>query len=168
MMWHTFGQPVGIMAVTVSLTAGGVLQRFPDLRVGLLEGNCGWAPWLLDRLDEHWEWVGAWTRPDLDRAPSEYFRSNCYLSIEADEHAGAYYVDAFGDDNLVFSTDYPHGDSKYPHAVEAFLELPLTDDTKRKVAVGQLVPPLRRALLTPAKMGRPRARGAPSHDHPAE
>ena len=33
----------------------------------------------------------------------------------------------------MFSTDYPHGDSKYPHSVEAFLDLPLTDDTKRKV-----------------------------------
>ncbi len=132
MMWHTFGQPIGIMAATVSFTAGGVLQRFPDLRAGLLEGNCGWAPWLLDRLDEHWEWVGNMDAPDLERAPSEYFRSNCFLSIEADERAARYYVDAFGDDNLVFSTDYPHGDSKYPHAVEAFLTLPLDDDTKRK------------------------------------
>ena len=85
MMWHTFGQPIGIMAVTASITAGGVLQRFPDLRVGLLEGNCGWAPWMLDRLDEHWEWVGDKDAPELDRAPSEYFRSNCFLSIEADE-----------------------------------------------------------------------------------
>jgi len=70
MMWHTFGQPVGIMAMTVSITAGGVLQRFPQLRVGLLEGNCGWAPWLLDRLDEHWEWVGDKDAPGLDRRPS--------------------------------------------------------------------------------------------------
>ena len=44
-----------------------------------------------------------------------------------------YYVDSFGDDNLVFSTDYPHGDSKFPAAVAAFLELPLRDETKRKV-----------------------------------
>ena len=45
-----------------------------------------------------------------------------------------YYVDGFGDDNLVFSTDYPHGDSKYPHAVIGFLDLPvLTDDSKRKI-----------------------------------
>ncbi len=132
MMWHTFGQPVGIMAVTVSITAGGVLQRFPDLRVGLLEGNCGWAPWLLDRLDEHWEWVGDKDAPGLDRRPSEYFRSNCFLSIEADERPARYYVDWFGNDNLVFSTDYPHGDSKFPASVSAFLELPIDDDTKRK------------------------------------
>jgi predicted TIM-barrel fold metal-dependent hydrolase len=132
MMWHTFGQPVGIMAVTVSITAGGVLQRFPDLRVGLLEGNCGWAPWLLDRLDEHWEWVGDKDAPGLDRRPSEYFRSNCFLSIEADERPARYYVDWFGNDNLVFSTDYPHGDSKFPASVSAFLELPIDADTKRK------------------------------------
>jgi uncharacterized protein len=132
MMWHTFGQPVGIMAVTVSITAGGVLQRFPDLRVGLLEGNCGWAPWLLDRLDEHWEWVGDKDAPGLDRRPSEYFRSNCFLSIEADERPARYYVDWFGNDNLVFSTDYPHGDSKFPASVAAFLELPIDEDTKRK------------------------------------
>jgi len=134
MLWHTFGQPVGIMAVTASLTGGGVLHRFPGLRVGLLEGNCGWAPWLLHRLDEHWEWVGGLDAPELDRPPSAYFRSNCFLSIEADELPARYYVEEFGDDNLVFSTDYPHGDSKYPDSVSAFLELPgLTDDTKRKI-----------------------------------
>jgi predicted TIM-barrel fold metal-dependent hydrolase len=133
MMWHTFGQPLGIMAVTVSLTGGGVLQRFPNLRVGLLEGNCGWAPWLLQRLDEHWEWIGDKDAPDLDRAPSEYFRSNCFLSVEADESTAKYYIDWFGDDNLVFSTDYPHGDSKYPHAVSSFLELPISEESKRKI-----------------------------------
>ncbi|HXY94728.1 MAG TPA: amidohydrolase family protein [Acidimicrobiia bacterium] len=133
MMWHTFGQPLGIMAVIVSFASGGVIQRFPNLRVGLLEGNCGWAPWLLHRLDEHWEWTGPTDAPDLDRAPSEFFRSNCFLSVEADEWPVKYYVDAFGDDNLVFSTDYPHGDSKYPDSVKGFLELPIPDDTKRKI-----------------------------------
>ena len=63
--YDPFGQPVGIMAVTASLTGGGVLHRFPGLRVGLLEGNCGWAPWLLHRLDEHWEWVGGLDAPEL-------------------------------------------------------------------------------------------------------
>ena len=59
MMWHTFSQPLGIMATAVSLTAGGVCERFPKLRFALLEGNCSWAPWLFYRLDEHYEWLGA-------------------------------------------------------------------------------------------------------------
>jgi len=133
MMWHVFNQPLGIMAVLVSLTSGGVLQRFPDLKVALLEGNCGWAPWLLQRLDEHWEWVGAMDAPDLEKAPSEFFRTNCYVSVEADEDTVKYYVDWFGDDNIVFSTDYPHGDSKYPDSVKAFMKLPLSDESKQKI-----------------------------------
>jgi predicted TIM-barrel fold metal-dependent hydrolase len=133
MMWHTFNQPLGMMTVAVSLTAGGVLERFPTLRVGLLEGNCGWAPWLLQRLDEHWEWVGAAEAPDLTMKPSEYFRRNCYLSVEADEESVKYYVDAYGDENIVFSTDYPHADSKYPRSVEAFRRLPLSPASQKRI-----------------------------------
>jgi predicted TIM-barrel fold metal-dependent hydrolase len=133
MMWHVFNQPLGMMTVAVSLTAGGVFERFPKLRVALLEGNCSWAPWLLTRLDEHYEWVGHYEAPELRRKPSEYFRSNCFLSVEADEETATQYVDWFGDENLVFSTDYPHADSKYPHAVETFLKLPISDQSKRKI-----------------------------------
>jgi predicted TIM-barrel fold metal-dependent hydrolase len=88
---------------------------------------------LLNRLDEHWEWTGAADAPDLDRPPSEFFRSNCFVSVEADEGPVKYYVDWFGDDNVVFSTDYPHGDSKYPDSSKEFLELPIPDETKRKI-----------------------------------
>jgi len=133
LMWHVFAQPLGIMATTVSLCAGGVLERFPKLRVGLLEGNCAWAPWLLHRLDEHYEWVGWFEAPDLGMKPSEYFLRSCFLSIEADEEPAKDYVARFGDANLVFSTDYPHGDSKYPHAVEAFEKLPLPEASKIRI-----------------------------------
>ncbi len=34
---------------------------------------------------------------------------------------------------MVFSTDYPHADSKFPHATKAFLDLPFEDGTKKKV-----------------------------------
>jgi len=65
--------------------------------------------------------------------PSEYFRRNCWLSVEADEETVRQYVEVFGDDNLVFSTDYPHADSKYPRAVESFRGLPLSESAKRKI-----------------------------------
>jgi uncharacterized protein len=66
-------------------------------------------------------------------APSEYFKRQCYVSVEPDEAPARYMVEQFGADQIVFSTDYPHGDSRYPAAVESFLELPLSDEAKRKI-----------------------------------
>jgi len=67
------------------------------------------------------------------RKPSDYLLSNCFVSCEADEETAKYYFDRFGDDNVVYSTDYPHADSKFPGATACFLELPFADSTKRKV-----------------------------------
>ena len=67
MLWHPFNQPLGIMFVITCLTSGGILERFPGLRVGLLEGNCSWAPFMMYRLDEHWEWTGKYEAPDVLR-----------------------------------------------------------------------------------------------------
>ena len=46
---------------------------------------------------------------------------------------GNLFIADFGADQLVYSTDYPHGDSRYPRATESFLELPICDDDKRKI-----------------------------------
>jgi predicted TIM-barrel fold metal-dependent hydrolase len=65
--------------------------------------------------------------------PSELFKRQVWVSVEPDEGPARYTIEEFGCDNLVFSTDYPHGDSKYPEAVKNFLELPLSDEQKRKI-----------------------------------
>jgi predicted TIM-barrel fold metal-dependent hydrolase len=132
MMWHTFSHCLGPMAALVSFIGGGVFDRFPGLRAGFLEGNCSWAPWLVHRLeDQYLDYVGR-HEVRLARRPSEYFVDHCLVSIEADEEPAALYVQHFGDDNLGFSTDFPHPDAKFPHAVERFLELPLPEESKRK------------------------------------
>lgn len=132
MMWHTFSHSLGPMSALVSFCGGGVFDRFPSLRAGFLEANCSWAPWLLHRLDEHYdEYVGRFEIA-LSKDPSEFFRSNCWVSVEADEAPATLYVQALGNDNVVFSTDYPHPDSKFPNAVDAFLAGALDDDSKRK------------------------------------
>ncbi len=132
MMWHTFAHSLGPMQALVSLTAGGVFDRFPKLRAAFLEGNCSWAPWLLARLDEHYEdYIGKY-EVKLSMKPSDYFKRNCYVSVESDEATVKLYVDWLGNDNVVFSTDYPHVDSKFPHAVAKLLTLPVSEESKRK------------------------------------
>ena len=99
MMWHTFSHCLGPMSALVSMVGGGVFDRFPRLRAGFLEANCSWAPWLVHRLDEHYgEYVGR-HEITLSRSPAEVFRSNCWVSIEADEVAAPHFVSTFGDRN---------------------------------------------------------------------
>ncbi len=131
-MGHVVSHSLEMMQACVSMCMGGVLERFPRLRVAFLEGNCAWAPWLLWRMDEHVEWRGAVEAPDLALKPSEYFRRQCWVSVECDETPAVHAAETLAD-NIVFSTDYPHGDSKYPRATEQFLKLPLPAETARKI-----------------------------------
>ena len=133
MLKHVYCHPVEQMLAVGSFCLGGILERHPKLRVAFLEGNCGWVPFLLWRMDEHWERQGDVYAADLRAAPSEYFKRQCFVSVECDEEPVKYVIDAIGDDRLVFSTDFPHGDSKFPRAVEAFLQLPISEQSKRKI-----------------------------------
>lgn len=133
MLRHTFCHPVEQMLAAASFCGGGVLERHPGLRVAFLEGNCSWLPFLLWRLDEHYEQQGDIWAPELKLKPTDYFKRQSYASVECDEEPVKYTIDWMGNRNLVFSTDYPHADSKFPKAVERFLELPISDDDKRRI-----------------------------------
>ncbi len=131
---HAFSFPIPLMLSIGCVTAGGLLHRFPRLRMAFLEGNCSWAPWVLYRLDDQWETYGDSQEIQLDLKPSEYFVRQCYVSTETDGELLHHLVDSIGDDNVVLSTDYPHTDSSYPHAVESFLNYDkVSEKTKRKV-----------------------------------
>ena len=133
MMQHTVSHPFNMMEALVDFVMGGVLERFPGLRLAFLECNCSWAPFLLWRMDEHFEWRGELDAPYLNLKPSDYFKRQCFLSLECDEEPARYAVDWMGEDNIVFSTDYPHSDSKYPNSSRSLLTLPLPESAKRKI-----------------------------------
>jgi uncharacterized protein len=133
MLRHTACHPMEQMLALISFCGGGILERHPRLRVGFLEGNCSWLPFLLWRLDEHAEWIGDLYAPDLSLKPSEYFTRQCFVSVECDEAPVIGVLEQVGARNLVFSTDFPHPDCKYPHAVEQFLALPIPEATKRNI-----------------------------------
>src|SRR2546425_6032649 len=133
MLKQVYRHPMRKMLACGSFCMGGILERHPNLRVAFLEGNCSWAPFLLWRLDAHHEVT--FRRPDslLTMKPSEYFKRQCFVSVEADEYFVKQVIDYMGDDTIVFSTDWPHLDSKYPQAVESFMKLPISDESKRKI-----------------------------------
>jgi uncharacterized protein len=131
---HTYSHPVEQMMALGAFTAGGVCERHPRLRAAFLEGNCSWLPWLLWRLDEHWEMFADVWSPDTTMKPSEYFKRQCWVSVDCEETPLKYAVDYLGkSDKIIFSTDFPHVDAQFPHSSDEFLKLPITDEDKRKI-----------------------------------
>ena len=96
-----------------SLVAEGAFDRFPTLRVSLLESGFAWLPAFLWRFDKYWRGLRRevpWTK----RAPSEYVRDHVRVALQPmdgplDGDQLLTVVDQLGSDEvLMFSSDYPH------------------------------------------------------------
>jgi uncharacterized protein len=87
------------------LILGGVLERFPRLRVGMHETHLTWIPSWLQLLDERF----AAKRPG-SVTPSESYRRQCFASAFPDEPGVRGFIESLGTANLVFSSDWPHRD----------------------------------------------------------
>jgi predicted TIM-barrel fold metal-dependent hydrolase len=133
LMRHLCTHVTGQMVTMVDVIIGGVLERFPKLKVGFLECNCGWAPSWLSRMDRHWQQLGESDAPMLTMKPSEYFKRQCVIGCEGDEREIGAVIQLMGDENLVFSTDYPHSDSDFPHSTEEFLRQEIPTESRRKI-----------------------------------
>jgi predicted TIM-barrel fold metal-dependent hydrolase len=131
---HACVHPMEQQMAMASLIVQGVFERHPGLRVAFMESGSAWSPAWLHRLDEHAELVGWRDAPHLTAKPSEYFARQCFISCDPDEELLYQVVDVFGDRNVIFATDFPHPDSKYPNALKSFLGLPrVTEDSKRRI-----------------------------------
>jgi len=106
-----------------SIIGSGVMDRYPDLRVGVLEAGHGWLPFWVKRLDEHQISIPS-ALPKLARTPSEYVSSGRYFqSIEMSEgqEVTKSVIDILGEDILMYASDYPHGESWFPISVDTVM-----------------------------------------------
>jgi predicted TIM-barrel fold metal-dependent hydrolase len=130
---NAFRNPIELMLAVGSFCAGGVLERFPNLRVAFLEGNCSWLPWVLYRLDERWDLRKGYANEPLSQKPSDYFLRQCYISVDVEEGLVVDVVKRMGDENVVISTDYPHADSHWPDAINHFMAMDLPSGARKKI-----------------------------------
>lgn len=120
----------------VSFMAGGILDRFPKLKVGFFEAGVEWVPYWLDRLERFYRQPPAGSKKsDLpSRSPIEYIRSGrIYFSCELDEKRIGDVVEAIGDDCIVYASDLPHSHRVFD-AVKLFhARTDIPSVTKRKI-----------------------------------
>jgi predicted TIM-barrel fold metal-dependent hydrolase len=112
-MLHMTGHPWQQMRAMAAMVGGGIYERFPMLRVAHLESGCGWVPYWMERMDEHFETLG-YTVPRLRSKPSEHLTGGrCFVSFEADETLLPAVAGVLGDTQLVYASDYPHYDADW-------------------------------------------------------
>lgn len=104
-----------VQAAFAALCQGAVFDRFPQLKVLLLETGGGWIAHFLERLDAKHKLL-SW-KTGLKHYPSEYFRRQCWISFDPDETTIPAMVQHCGADKFIWASDFPHFDAS-PAAVE--------------------------------------------------
>jgi predicted TIM-barrel fold metal-dependent hydrolase len=115
--------PIVMAECIADWTVSGVLERWPGLRIVLVESGIGWIPYFLERLDTMVVNHGWETFPDhaIKEKPSFYWHRNMAATFEQDT-VGMRLLDLIGVENLMWATDYPHPDSTWPRSREVLEE----------------------------------------------
>jgi predicted TIM-barrel fold metal-dependent hydrolase len=97
------------------LVYGGVLEKFPNLRIVSAENDVGWMAYFMYRLDTIQNRLGAMGGMKLPMRASEYIKRQVYATFISDP----VFVDSlerYGPDNIMWSSDYPHTAATFPRS----------------------------------------------------
>jgi aminocarboxymuconate-semialdehyde decarboxylase len=125
------------MVGMASLTLGGLLEEFPNLKFCFFEAGGSWLPWVMYTLDRVYN-----VEPQCARCsvpPSELIKKACYVSVEPDENPIVQAVAAIGSENFIIGSDYPHPPSTYPTTASGIERMEgLSDRAKDDILGGNL------------------------------
>ena len=100
----------GVRHAFTTLFDFGVFDRFPRLKVVVLESGGGWIGYWLDRLDAVYAATFLGEGVPLAEKPSVYFRRQCWISCDPDERTIPALTELLGADRFFWASDFPHPD----------------------------------------------------------
>lgn len=109
---------VGNARVVVNVIVSGLLDRHPTLKIVSVESGCGWIPFILEALDYELHENAPARLAQLELLPSEYFRRQMYATTWFERANVAHAIEAVGEDNVMFETDFPHPTCLFPRPLE--------------------------------------------------
>jgi len=133
---RALGMPFPLAIAATGMIVDGVFDRFPQLRVGFMEGGTAWMPLVIDRLAREVAYGGL----TLPRPPEAYFTADrMFVGCEGNEKALAYAIARVGPQPFMFASDFPHEITiaNCMDEIHEILERPdLTQDDKAAILGG--------------------------------
>ncbi len=118
-----------IVTTVYDIIWSGVFERHPTLKVVIVEGEIGWAPFILQQWDYYYKRNRKAGHPNTDfsinRLPSEIFEDHMYMTF-MDDFVGGQALNYWGDRNCMWSSDYPHPNMTWPNS-RAFIARQIGD-----------------------------------------
>jgi predicted TIM-barrel fold metal-dependent hydrolase len=115
--------PWAAMRAMSAFFGAGLMDRYPKIRYGVLESGFGWLPFWTKRMDDQVIYLG-YVNEDLKRKMSEYTTDGRFF-IAIEQHEGPEMAKMFnnflGDHLLMFGSDYPHAESRFPESADKVL-----------------------------------------------
>ena len=132
--------PLGLSEPLSILVFSGVMQRYPNIKFVFTESGASWLPYLKERMDITYKKHRYWTHSSLQEPPSVFVNRQVLMTFIEDDTAVRIRHEV-GLGNLMWSTDYPHSDSTWPHSWkyidEAFAEVP--PDERHQLVAGNAI-----------------------------
>lgn len=127
-LMYTVGMPSETSLAAASLILGGVIEKFPRLKICFAHGG-GSFPFILPRLDKGWK---VWPHLRLIEQPPSFYAKNFYFdSLVNDPLCVQYMVERFGHDKILTGSDYPFLLREVPPGDVIDHTLTLTEEQKR-------------------------------------
>src|SRR5438445_633723 len=123
-MGRCAGQTWGGQRFLSFMLMGGMLDRYPRLRVGTLECGHGWLPHWLLRLTRQIDYVRGSVSANLKHTPLEYARMGrvfCGIDFSEGVELTRAVIELVGDHVLMFESDYPHPETIFPDHADAVI-----------------------------------------------
>ncbi|MCY4441426.1 MAG: amidohydrolase family protein [Deltaproteobacteria bacterium] len=122
-----------VMMGFFSILGGGVLDRFPKLRVAFLEAGSEWIPYMVGRMD-HYHPVVAMLGNRSKKLPSEYLaEGRVYVTCEAEEPLLPQVIDLVGEDQILIEGDIPHAEARETGIEELRERTDISEAVKQKI-----------------------------------
>jgi uncharacterized protein len=122
-----------VMMGFFSIVGGGVLDRFPKLKVAFLEAGSEWIPYMVGRMD-HYHPVVQMLGNRSKKPPSEYLKEGrLYVTCEAEEPLLPHVIDLMGEDQILIEGDIPHAEARETGIQEIRDRTDIPEKVKQKI-----------------------------------